>query len=213
LEGALGLGGFAVAFGNGREARAFGEEGAFNPRTALDGSCHLRGRSRVRAGALGSRARQSHGARRLASGPAPVRADDDALFSEPFAYFVGDGPVSPLTDSEIAHLRRFFAEGGVLLVDDSAPENGVFGRDANESWRASFPMRHLFRLVPSMSFPLVLFHSPALWARRRPPRLDAIVRGGNAQVLFSAHDIGGAFGPVGHRILVGAGDARRRASA
>jgi len=80
-----------------------------------------------------------------------VRADDDALFSEPFAYFVGDGPVSPLTDSEIAHLRRFFAEARVLLVDDSPRKTACSGATQNESWRASFPMRHLFRLVPSMS--------------------------------------------------------------
>ncbi len=122
-----------------------------------------------------------------------VRADDDALWSEPFAYLVGELPVSPFTDSEIAHLRRFFAEGGVLFVDDAAPETGVFGQTAK---------RELARVLPDAA-PIaigtehVVFRS--FYFIRRPygriesaPKLEAIVRGGNAQVIFSSHDLAGA---------------------
>jgi len=189
---ALGLGGIAAAFAKERAAHAFGEEGAFNPRPLLTGRSTFEG---IRATAPARWARElvnrTSAPARLS--PSPVRADDDALFSEPFAYLMGDGPISPLTDTEIAHLRRFFAEGGVLLVDDAAPENGVFGRDAR---------RELGRVLPDAApIPIgtehVVFRSFYFIRRpygrvEGPPKLDAIVRGGNAQVLFSAHDIGGA---------------------
>jgi hypothetical protein len=175
-----------------RRAAAFGEEGAFNPRPLLTGRSAFTG---VRSTAP---ARWSHelidrtsAPARLA--PAPVRADDDALWSEPFAYFLGDGPVMPFTDSEIAHLRRFFAEGGVLFVDDSAPETGVFLRDAK---------RELSRVLPDAApIPIgtehVIFRSFYFIRRpygrvEGPPKLEAIVRGGNAQVIFSSHDLAGA---------------------
>jgi hypothetical protein len=175
-----------------RRAAAFGEEGAFNPRPLLTGRSTFTG---VRATAP---ARWSHELIDRTSAPArlapsPVRADDDALWSEPFAYFVGDGPVAPFTDAEIAHLRRFFAEGGVLFVDDAAPETGVFARDAK---------RELSRVLPDAApIPIgtehVVFRSFYFIRRpygrvEGPPKLDAIVRGGNAQVIFSSHDLAGA---------------------
>jgi hypothetical protein len=175
-----------------RRARAFGEEGAFNPRPLLTGRSTFEG---IRATAP---SRWSHELINRTSAPArlspsPVRADDDALWSEPFAYFVGDGSVTPFTDSEITHLRRFFAEGGVLFVDDAAPETGVFGRDAR---------RELSRVLPDAApIPIgtehVVFRSFYFIRRplgriEGPPKLEAIVRGGNAQVLFSSHDLAGA---------------------
>ena len=187
----LAAGGAALAF-SPRRASAFGEDGAFNPRPLLTGRATFEG---VRATAP---SRWSHELVNRTSAPArlspvPVRADDDALWSEPFVYFSGDGPVAPLTETEIAHLRRFFAEGGVMLVDDAAPESGQFGRDAR---------RELSRVLPDAApIPLgtehVVFRS--FYFIRRPygriegaPKLEAIVRGGSAQVIFSGHDLGGA---------------------
>jgi hypothetical protein len=126
-----------------------------------------------------------------------VRADDPALVSDPFLYWSGDREVSPFTSSEIAGLRRFFALGGVLFVDDAAPGSagqvGAFGRSAR---------RELSRVLPD-SAPIalrtdhVLFRTFYLLDRAEgrvegPASFDAIVRGGQAQVLFSEHDLGGA---------------------
>jgi hypothetical protein len=171
---------------------AFGEEGAFNPRPLLTGRATFAG---VRATAPSRWSREiinrTSAPARLS--PSPVRADDDALWAEPFVYFAGDGALLPFTDAEIAHLRRFFAEGGVLFVDDAAPESGQFGRDAK---------RELARVLPDAApIPIGIEHVVfrSFYFIRRPygriegpPKLEAIVRGGNAQVLFSAHDIGGA---------------------
>jgi hypothetical protein len=178
--------------GRPRRAFAFGEEGAFNPRPLLTGRSTLSG---VRASAP---ARWSHELISRTSAPArlspsPVRADDDALWSEPFAYFVGDGPLMPFTDTEIAHLRRFFAEGGVLFVDDAAPETAEFMRDAK---------RELARVLPDAApIPIgtehVVFRSFYFIRRpygrvEGPPKLEAVIRGGSAQVIFSSHDLAGA---------------------
>ena len=175
-----------------RTAMAFAEEGAFNPRPLLTGRSTFSG---VRASAP---ARWSHELISRTSAPArlipsPVRADDDALWSEPFAYFMGDGPIMVFTDAEIAHLRRFFAEGGVLFVDDAVPETGEFTRDAK---------RELARVLPDAApIPIgtehVVFRSFYFIRRpygriEGPPKLEAIIRGGNAQVIFSSHDLAGA---------------------
>ena len=175
-----------------RRARAFGDEGAFNPRPLLTGRSTLSG---VRATAPARWAREvvnrTSAPARLT--PTPVRADDDALWSEPFAYLSGDAELAPFTDAEIAHLRRFFAEGGVLFVDDAAPESGVFSRDAK---------RELSRVLPDAA-PITLGTEHVVFRTfyfiRRPygrfegpPQLEGIVRGGSAQVIFSSHDLGGA---------------------
>jgi hypothetical protein len=171
---------------------AFGEEGAFNPRPLLTGRTTLAG-VRATAPARWSRELINRTSAPARLSPSPVRADDDALWAEPFAYFAGDGPLLPFTDAEIAHLRRFFAEGGVLFVDDAAPETGEFGRDAK---------RELARVLPdaapiAIGIEHVVFRSFYFIRRpygriEGPPKLEAIVRGGNAQVIFSAHDLGGA---------------------
>jgi hypothetical protein len=192
LGGALGFAGLGATLGGERSAHGFGEEGAFNPRPLLTGRMTFEG-IRATAPSRWSRELVNRTSAPARMPPTPVRADEDALFTEPFAYFVGDAPLAPFTDSEIAHLRRFFAEGGVLLVDDAAPETGVFGREAR---------RELARVLPDAApIPIgtehVVFRSFYFIRRpygrvEGPPKLDAIVRGGSAQVIFSSHDLAGA---------------------
>jgi hypothetical protein len=183
---------FGAAGAAARRARAFGDEGAFNPRPLLVGTMKLEG---IRSSAPARWARElvnrTSAPARLT--PSPVRADDDALFTEPFAYLFGEGEVAPLTEREIAHLRRFFAEGGVLFVDDTDPDTGAFGRDVR---------RELGRVLPDAApIPIgsdhVVFRSfyflrRAVGRIEGPAKLEAIVRGGNAQVILSSHDLAGA---------------------
>jgi hypothetical protein len=196
---AMGLSALATALASAvpRVARAFGDEGAFNPRPLLVGTMKLEG---VRASAPARWARElvnrTSAPARLS--PAAIRADDDSLFTEPFAYLFGEGPVAPLTEREIAHLRRFFAEGGVLFVDDTDPDSGAFGRDVR---------RELGRVLPDAApIPIgadhVVFRSfyflrRAVGRIEGPAKLEAIVRGGNAQVILSSHDLAGALAQSG----------------
>jgi hypothetical protein len=175
-----------------REAGAFGEEGAFNPRVLLTGNARWEG---VRATAPARWAKEladrTSAPARLS--PSTVRADEPALLAEPFALWGGDSDVPPLTSREVSGLKRFIALGGVLLVDDFAPESAAFTRAAK---------RELARVLPEGSpIPIdkdnVLFKSFYLLRRavgrvEGSPNLSAILRGGLPQVIFSAHDLTGA---------------------
>lgn len=204
-------------------ALAFGEEGAFNPRVLLTGNARWEG---VRTTAP---SRWAHELVQRTSAPArlqptTIRADDPALLAEPFAFWGGDGDVPPLTEREISNLRRFIALGGILLVDDFAPTGagegspgGSFGRTAK---------REIARVLPEGS-PIaigtenVVFKSFYLLRRavgrvEGPPKLEAILRGGLPQVLFSAHDLAGALAKSAsgvHPVAVSPGGEAQREQA
>jgi hypothetical protein len=175
-----------------RRVRAFGEEGAFNPRVLLTGNARWEGVRTSGPGRWSAEliARTSAPAR---LNPGTVRADDPALLAEPFAMWGGEADLPALTEREVSGLRRFLALGGVLFVDDFAPESGAFGKAAK---------RELRRVIPEGSpIPIgqenVVFHSFYLVKRavgrvEGAPKLSAIIRGGVPQVIFSAHDLTGA---------------------
>jgi hypothetical protein len=193
LRGAL-AGGTAALSGalRPREVAAFGEEGAFNPRALIVGDAKWEG---VRASAPSRWAdevvRRTSAPGRLR--PTKVRADAPELLAEPFVFWGGSQAVPPLISGEINGLRRFFAMGGVLFVDDFDPESGAFGKSAK---------RELARVLPEQT-PIaigtenVVFRSFYLLKRAEgrvlgPEKLEGIVRGGVLQVVISSHDVLGA---------------------
>lgn len=192
VSGAAAVGAAALLGLPARSALAFGEEGAFHPRVLLTGASRWEG---VRTTAPARWARELVGRTSAPARPVPqvVRADEPSLLAEPFAIWGGEADVAPLTGREISGLRRFLALGGILFVDDFAPEAGAFGRGAR---------RELARVVPEGSpIPIgtenVVFRSFYLLRRAEgralgPPKLEAIVRGGLARVIFSKHDLLGA---------------------
>src|SRR3954468_22028027 len=98
---ALVLAAFAlVLFARPHLSRAFGDEGAFNPRMLLPGNAKWEG---VRTTAP---ARWAYELTRRTSAPArlrptTVRPDDAALLAEPFAIWGGDADVPALTSREV----------------------------------------------------------------------------------------------------------------
>ncbi len=178
-----------------RPARAFGDVGGFDPRVLLTGSQTGPAHATAPGRWSWELIQRTSAPARLR--PSVVRADDPAIVDAPFLYWSGDADVAPLTGSEIAGLRRFFSLGGVLLVDDAgagpAGEPSGFGRGAR---------REIARVLPdgtpiAIGVDHVVFRTFYLLRRAEgrvqgPPSLDAIVRGGQAQVLFSEHDLGGA---------------------
>jgi hypothetical protein len=173
-------------------SRAFGDEGAFNPRMLLPGNAKWEG---VRTTGP---ARWAYELTRRTSAPArlrptTVRPDDAALLAEPFAIWGGDADVPALTSREVKGLKRFLALGGILLVDDFAPESLAFTKAAK---------RELARVIAdrapvSIGAENVLFRSFYFLKRpvgrvEGPSKIEAYVRGGSPQVIFSAHDLLGA---------------------
>lgn len=178
-----------------RPARAFGDIGAFDPRALLAGG--TTGAARASAGGRWSWELIQRTSAPARLKPTQVRADDPGIADAPFLWWSGDVGVSPLSPQEIAGLRRFLSLGGVLLVDDAgASDEGTpsaFGQTARTQ---------LARVLPDTS-PIavgsdhVLFKAFYLLKRAEgrvagTRTLDAIVRGGQTQVIFSSHDLGGA---------------------
>jgi hypothetical protein len=192
---------FAVAFAwalaalGPKSAGAFGEGGAFDPRVLLTGSQTSAAHPSALTRWTWELVQRTSAPARLV--PTVVHADDAAIVDAPFLYWSGDSEIAPLTAAEIGGLRRFFALGGVMLVDDAAPselgEPSLFGIGAR---------RELARVLPdsaaiTIGADHVIFRS-FYFLRRAEGRvegsasLQAIVRSGQVQVLFSEHDLGGA---------------------
>ena len=178
-----------------RPARAFGDVGAFDPRVLLVGG--VTGAARTSAPARWSweLVQRTSAPGRLK--PTQVRADDPSVVDAPFLFLSGENGLSPFTPQEISGLRKFFALGGILLVDDAAVSDegtpSAFGRSAREQIARVLPDTSPIALGPDH----VVFKTFYLLRRAEgrvagPKTLEAIVRGGQVQVLFSSHDIGGA---------------------
>ncbi|AKV01495.1 membrane protein, putative [Labilithrix luteola] len=199
-----------------RPARAFGDVGAFDPRALRVGG--VNGPARPSAPARWARELVQRTSAPARVKPTEVRADDPSVVDSPFLWLSGESALTPFSPQEIAGLRKFFSLGGLLLVDDAGVGDdgtpSAFGRTAREQ---------IARVLPDTS-PIalgadhVVFKSFYLVRRpegrvRGPQTLDAIVRGGKPQVLFSSHDIGGALarGATGawENPVVPGGDAQR----
>ncbi|WP_394838324.1 DUF4159 domain-containing protein [Pendulispora rubella] len=197
-------------------ARAFGDAGGFDPRILLTGSQTNAARPSAPGRWSWELVQRTSAPARLR--PSQVHASDAAITDGPFLYWSGDASVPALTSAEIAGLRRFFALGGVMLVDDAGVSNegapGAFGTSAR---------REIARVLPD-SAPItigadhVVFRTFYLLRRAEgriagPKTLEAIVRGGSAQVIFSSHDLGGALarGPTGmwEQPVIPGGDVQR----
>jgi hypothetical protein len=198
----LALGVFALAVAGclvlalPRPALAFGDSGAFDPRVLLTGNQTGAAHETAPMRWSWELVQRTSAPARLH--PSVVRADDVAIVASPFLYWSGIAELPPLTGAEIAGLRRFFSLGGVLLVDDAGAgdqgEQSAFGRSAR---------REVSRVLPDAAAVALDVNRDVLYRtfyylRRAegrvqgPPSLDAIVRGGQAQVLFSQNDLGGA---------------------
>jgi hypothetical protein len=185
------LSGLAALAGS-RTAHAFGDVGAFNPRVIVTGGKRL---SAPRSAGPSSWSmelinRTSAPARLV---PREVALDKPELCYEPFAVWAGDSDVGGLSTAERRGLSKFIRLGGVLVVDDSNPAQGSFGRSVRRELLRVLPESPPVRLDPSH----VLYKTFYIVDRPvgrvlGPPTIDAIVRGKNAQVLLLSHDLLGA---------------------
>ena len=117
-EGALGLGGWAAAWGKERVAHAFGEEGAFNPRPLLTGRATFEG---IRATAPSRWARElvnrTSAPARLS--PAPVRADKTKRRDEVFVKMQNlEREVEQLNFSRESAIREEASKSRAVIVED-----------------------------------------------------------------------------------------------
>jgi hypothetical protein len=187
------------AVGLAGRASAFGQDGAFHPRVLVTGGL---GWSDPRRSGTERWAwelvRRTSAPGRLVVGQ--VAADEPALLAEPFVVWPGASDIPELTSSELRNLRTFIELGGVILVDDSEPQVGSFGRAARRELARVIPENPRVKLGARTSATVaehVVYKSYYLLDRpygrlEGPNEIDAIVRGRSAQVLFLEHDLLGA---------------------
>jgi hypothetical protein len=126
--------------------------------------------------------------------PRAARLDDPSIFETPFLYWSGDQPFGPLSEAETQGLRRFVRFGGFLLIDDAAPESNGFDSSVRRELGRAFPSQPLRNLENTHT----VFRSFYLLTRpegrvRGPERLEGIVAQDRLAVVYSRHDLGGAW--------------------
>jgi len=179
------------------QAFGFGDGAAFQPRLLRAGNHAPLG---VRSSGAGrwswELVRRTSAPARLV--PSEVAADQPALQGEPFAIWAGESDPGPLSAAEVRGLTRFIRLGGVLVVDDSNPALGAFGRGARRELSRVLPESAPVRLDPGhVIFKTFYIVERPVGRVLGPPELSAIVRGKNAQVIFLEHDLLGALARSG----------------
>ncbi len=181
-----------AALATPQRAEAFGDIGAFNPRLIVAGGKRPPGpRSSATSAWSMELVNRTSAPARLA--PKEVALDRPELCTEPFAVWAGDGDVGALSTGERRNLAKFIRLGGVLVVDDSDPRGGGFGRSVRRELARILPESPPVRLDPShVLFKTFYIVDRPVGRLLGPPTIDAIVRGKNAQVLLLQHDLLGA---------------------
>lgn len=126
--------------------------------------------------------------------PTVTRLDDPSVFRTPFLYWASDRAFEPMSEKELTGLRRFVEYGGFVLIDDASPESGGFDASVRRDLARAFPGERLARLNPQHT----IFRSFYLIDRpvgrvAEPNYLEVITHAGRAAVVYSRHDLGGAW--------------------
>jgi hypothetical protein len=123
-----------------------------------------------------------------------VRFSDPAVFDSPLLYFSGDRAFPLLSEAEVQGFRRYIDFGGAVVIDDASADDGGFDASIRREINRAFGSQSLVRLPNSH----VLFRSFYLLQRplgrvSGPDYLEAVERAGRAAVIYSRHDLGGAY--------------------
>jgi len=126
--------------------------------------------------------------------PTTARLDSPGIFETPFLYWTGDRSFGPLSEPEVVGLRRFVEFGGFVLIDDASADGDGFDGSVRRELARAFPSHALVTLPATHT----VFRSFYLLDRpvgrvRGPQHVYAIERGDRAAVIYSRHDLGGAW--------------------
>jgi Domain of unknown function (DUF4159) len=138
-----------------------------------------------------------------------VRFSDARVYDSPVLYFSGDRAFPPFSEAEVQGFRRFVDFGGFVLIDDAAPEEDGFDTSVRREIARAFGAQALARLDARH----VVFRSFYLVTRpvgrvEGPDHLEGVERSGRLAVLYSRHDLGGAYerdnlGNYSHSVVPG----------
>jgi hypothetical protein len=119
---------------------------------------------------------------------------DPHVFETPLIYFSGDQAFPAFSEAEVQGFRRFVDFGGAVIIDDAAPDNNGFDSSVRREITRAFGGQALIKLHASH----VLFRS--FYLLQRPlgrvegsDYVEGVERSGRAAVVYSRHDLGGAY--------------------
>lgn len=148
--------------------------------------------------------------------PGRARFDDPRLFESPLLFWSGDRAFPTLSEAESVGLRRFVEFGGFVIVDDARPDDPGFDASIRRELR-----RALGPTLRPIARDHTIFRSFYLVDRplgrvRGPDTVEGIDVGGRLAVVYSRHDLGGAFardnlGTWVHPVVPGGDEQRERA--
>lgn len=199
-----------------KQACAFGEEGAFHARL-------LSFKKEERDEELSAARRWAWELTRRSSAPGRlaaelVRPESSDLLEEPFAVWAGDDDPGKLSNQAVRGLRQYLRMGGVLIVDERSSSKDVvkFSTGVKRELRRVLPESGIVELPPEhVVFKSYYIIDQPTGRRAGPDHIEAIVRGGTAQVLFLNHDLLGALARRGenwaHPMEMGSATAREQA--
>jgi hypothetical protein len=126
--------------------------------------------------------------------PTHVRLDDPHLFDSALLYWSGERAFPPLSEAELTGLKRFVEFGGFVLIDDASPQQAGFDGSIRRELARGFGEGALSRLPNTQT----IYRSFYLLDRpvgrvEGPEYLEAVMRSGRAAVVYSRHDLGGAW--------------------
>ncbi len=126
--------------------------------------------------------------------PSTVRLDDPSIFQTPFLYWAGDRAFPGLSEAELKGLRRFIEYGGFLLIDDASPETRGFDDSIRRELPRAFPTQRLARLPRDHTLYRAFYLLERPVGRvAEPDSLEVIMQAGRAAIVYSRHDLGGAW--------------------
>jgi hypothetical protein len=99
-----------------------------------------------------------------------------------------------LSDAELTGLKRFVEFGGAVIVDDAAPDQDGFDGSIRRELTRAFGANALVTLPATHTVyrSFYLLNRP-VGRVLGPDHLEAVMRGERAAVIYSRHDLGGAF--------------------
>jgi hypothetical protein len=126
--------------------------------------------------------------------PSRVRLSDPTLFDSPLLYMSGDRAFPPWSLAAVQTLRRFVDFGGTLIIDDAAPDEPGFDTSVRREIGRAFGAGKLVQLSASHVVYRSFYLVPRPVGRvEGPEHLEAVLQNGRAAVIYSRHDLGGAY--------------------
>lgn len=213
LLGTLGVGAASLF---PAQAAAFGEEGAFHARL-------LSLRKEEPEDELSAARRWAWELTRRSSAPGRlsaerVRPESSDFLEEPFTVWAGERDPGKLSNQAVRGLKQYLRLGGMLVVDErsSSQDKLDFTRGVKRELLRVLPESGVVALPPQhVVFKSYYILDQPMGRRPGPDHIEAIVRGGVAQVLFLNHDLLGALAREGeswaHPMEVSSSTAREHA--